>query len=331
LPGPGGDPGFGVRPNNRRNLRSERVLRRSQPSKRAPSTTAKSTTANQVLDVLGLGPNGMNYILPGTHIMTQSLGGAAVVNFGLQLVGWAFASALKTEKFYDLFGSLAFASTAAMTFASSSHHPRQTMVTSMVCAWTIRLGVFLVRRVLRDGGDSRFDEVKHDPATYFVYWMMQGAWVFVTALPCYLINGVASQRALHAGDYVSLIVWFLGIATETVADVQKQIFKRDPANRGRFIDSGLWSLSRHPNYFGEIVTWWGVCGVALSMNATQATSACSLLSPIFVTLLITKVSGVPLLEKSADERWGSEAGYQAYKRNTPCLIPKLPGTGNRAD
>jgi steroid 5-alpha reductase family enzyme len=188
-----------------------------------------------------------------------------------------------------------------------------------------------VRRVLRDGGDSRFDEVKHDPATYFVYWMMQGAWVFVTALPCYLINGVASQRALHAGDYVSLIVWFLGIATETVADVQKQIFKRDPANRGRFIDSGLWSLSRHPNYFGEIVTWWGVCGVALSMNATQATSACSLLSPIFVTLLITKVSGVPLLEKSADERWGSEAGYQAYKRNTPCLIPKLPGTGNRAD
>ena len=186
----------------------------------------------------------------------------------------------------------------------------------MVCAWTIRLGVFLVRRVLRDGGDSRFDEVKHDPATYFVYWMMQGAWVFVTALPCYLINGVASQRALHAGDYVSLIVWFLGIATETVADVQNRFSRETRRTEGRFIDSGLWSLSRHPNYFGEIVTWWGVCGVALSMNATPATSACSLLSPIFVTLLITKVSGVPLLEKSAGRAVGLRGGVPGVQAET---------------
>lgn len=257
--------------------------------------------------------------------MIQSLCGALIVNFGIQLVGWAFASLLKTEKFYDLFGSLAFSSTAALSFASSAYHPRQIMVTSMVCAWTIRLGLFLLRRVLRDGGDSRFDEVKHKPMSFLLYWLIQGVWVFVTALPCYLINGTMDQRTLHAGDYVSLGIWFLGVVAETTADFQKQNFKSDPSNRGRYIQTGLWSLSRHPNYFGEIVSWWGVCGLALSMNANPATSVCSLISPIFVTLLITKVSGVPILEKSADERWGSEREYLVYKKETPCLIPKLPG------
>jgi steroid 5-alpha reductase family enzyme len=271
----------------------------------------------------------MNAILPGTPLMAQSLGGAFVVDMGIQLVGWALAATLKTEKFYDLFGSIAFASTAAMTFGASSRAPRQALVTGMVCAWTARLGAFLLRRVLRDGGDSRFDEVKTKPGMFLVYWTMQGIWVWVTALPCFLVNGLTHQSGLHWGDYVALAVWLAGMLTETTADLQKSAFKSDPANKGRFIDSGLWSLSRHPNYFGEIVAWFGVAGVALSANATPGVSVAAMCSPLFVTLLLTKVSGIPILEKSADERWGNEANYQEYKRNTPCLVPKLPGGAKR--
>ena len=98
--------------------------------------------------------------------------------------------------------------------------------------------------------------------------------------------------------------------TETVADWQKRRFKSDPANAGRFIDVGLWSLSRHPNYFGEIVTWFGAAGVALAANVSPAVSCAAMCSPVFVTFLLTQMSGVPILEKSADERWGNEAKYQ---------------------
>ena len=139
----------------------------------------------------------MDSIIPGAPLMAQSLGGAAVIDFGIQLVGWAFAAALKTEKFYDLCGSLAFASTAAMTYASSARLPRQGLITGLVCAWTARLGAFLVRRVFRDGGDSRFDEVKHQPGMFLVYWMLQGACVGHRAavLPGQR-RGVAERAAL---------------------------------------------------------------------------------------------------------------------------------------
>ena len=245
----------------------------------------------------------MNALIPNQPLMAQSLGGAFVLDMAIQLVGWAAAATLQTEKFYDLFGSLAFACTAITSLVSSPQAPRQALITGMVCAWTARLGAFLARRVLRDGGDSRFDEVKRRPGMFLVYWLMQGAWVWVTALPCFLINGLTSQSGLHAGDYVSLALWLFGIAFETAADVQKSAFKADPANRGRFIDVGLWSVSRHPNYFGEILVWLGVCGVALSANASVGVSVAALASPAFVTLLLTKVSGIPILEKSADERW----------------------------
>ena len=298
---------------------------RSSFAARGPSQGSVPGTANNrsLLDILGLGPRGMDSIIPGAPLMAQSLGGAAVIDFGIQLVGWAFAAALKTEKFYDLCGSLAFASTAAMTYASSARLPRQGLITGLVCTWTARLGAFLVRRVFRDGGDSRFDEVKHRPGMFLVYWMLQGAWVWVTALPCFLVNGVASQSALHWGDYASMALWIVGFITESAADYQKSAFKSDPRNKGRFIDTGLWSVSRHPNYFGEILMWCGVAGVAVSMNASPGVSVAACASPLFVTFLLTQMSGIPILEKMADERWGNEAAYQEYKRNTPCLVPRL--------
>ena len=268
----------------------------------------------------------LSQVFPGAPLMTQSLLGAFVLDMGIQLVGWAFAAANQTEKFYDLFGSLAFASTAALTFTNSPGLPRQGLITAMVCSWTARLGLFLFKRVMRDGGDSRFDEVKKQPGMFLVYWTMQGIWVWVTALPMFLVNGTSAQSPLFWGDYASLALWLVGLATEATADYQKFKFKADPANKGRFINTGLWSLSRHPNYFGEMLMWWGVAGVAVSMNASPGVSVAALASPLFVTFLLTKVSGVPLLEKMADERWGNEKAYQTYKKNTPCIVPRLPGS-----
>ena len=306
-----------------RHGRNQNPLGTRGDARATSSTTPSGANDRSLLDILGLGPRGMDVIIPGAPLMAQSLGGAAVIDFGIQLVGWAFAAALKTEKFYDLCGSLAFASTAAMTYASSARLPRQGLITGLVCTWTARLGMFLVRRVFRDGGDSRFDEVKNQPGTFLVYWMLQGAWVWVTALPCFLVNGVASQSALHWGDYVSMALWIVGFITESTADFQKSAFMSDAKNKGRFIDTGLWSVSRHPNYFGEILMWCGVAGVAVSMNASPGISVASCASPLFVTFLLTQMSGIPILEKMADERWGNETAYQEYKRNTPCLIPRL--------
>jgi steroid 5-alpha reductase family enzyme len=120
-----------------------------------------------------------------------------------------------------------------------------------------------------------------------------------------------------------MALWIVGFITESTADFQKSAFKSDAKNKGRFIDTGLWSVSRHPNYFGEILMWCGVAGVAVSMNASPGISVASCASPLFVTFLLTQMSGIPILEKMADERWGNETAYQEYKRNTPCLIPRL--------
>jgi steroid 5-alpha reductase family enzyme len=253
---------------------------------------------------------------------------AAAIDFGIQFVGWAVASKLKTEKFYDVLGSAAFASTAAVTLASSAMLPRQKLVSALAMTWTARLGVFLGLRAHRDGGDSRFDGVKENPGVFAVYWFLQGVWVWVTSLPVYLLNGSPGQvPSLNAGDWTFAALWAFGFVFEVTADIQKYVFKSNLANKGKFIQRGLWSVSRHPNYFGEIVMWCAMAGLAVnglgSSTPIRAIGACT--SPLFVTYLLTKMSGIPILEKMGNDRWGKDEAYQKYKKTTPVLIPKLFG------
>ena len=192
----------------------------------------------------------------------------------------------------------------------------------MVVVWAVRLGSYLVLRIRKAGADSRFDAIKPSFPRFLSTWTLQGLWVTLTLAAALAAITTTERVSLGTVTAIGIVVWVVGIGLEATADAQKSRFRADPANKGRFIQSGLWSWSRHPNYFGEIVLWVGVAIVALPV--LRGWQWVTLISPVFVFLLLTRVSGVPLLEKSADERWGSEPEYQAYKARTSVLTPRPP-------
>jgi steroid 5-alpha reductase family enzyme len=187
------------------------------------------------------------------------------------------------------------------------------------------LGSFLFVRILQDGGDGRFDDIKPRFARFLATWTLQGLWVFLTL--CAALAAITSRYAVPVGWIAALgaAVWICGFAMEVIADRQKREFRKNRAateGGAEFITTGLWAWSRHPNYFGEIVLWIGIAIIAApALNGWQWVT---MISPVFVTLLLTKVSGVPLLEARADAKWAGDADYEAYKRNTPVLIPRPP-------
>jgi steroid 5-alpha reductase family enzyme len=228
----------------------------------------------------------------------------------------------QTEKFYDLTGALTYISiTVFLVLASPGVDARGLVLAVMVVLWAVRLGSFLFLRISKHGKDDRFDELKPDFARFLNTWTIQGLWVVLTAALAWVAITSDRKVGLDWFFWVGLLVWAAGITLETVADVQKARFKAHPANKGRFINTGLWSKSRHPNYFGEITLWVGVAIIALPV--LQAWQWAALVSPVFVALLLIKGSGVPPLEAKADKKWGSQADYEAYKKNTPVLVPKL--------
>lgn len=253
----------------------------------------------------------------------MGLFGWLLVDVAFNLGGWAVGTLFKTEKYYDLVGSFSFLTlTAGSLFIAGAGAPRKILVSCMVGVWALRLGSYLVARVHKVGKDSRFDEVKNQPGTFLVYWMMQAVWVWVTLTPVLIINTAAAATPLRWMDGFGVALWVVGLGFEAVADAQKDAWRGRPENKGRFITEGLWSISRHPNYFGEMLLW---CGVFLTCvgGFTKGVHYASIASPISVMLLLRFVSGVPILERQADARWGGQADYEHYKATTPILVPKL--------
>lgn len=233
------------------------------------------------------------------------------------------SSRAQTERFYDLTGSVTYLTvTFVAVLASGDLDARAVIVAAMVGVWAIRLGTFLFRRIQRDGRDGRFDEIKTDLLRFLMAWTVQGLWVLFTAGAALAIITSIERPPLSWVGALGIAVWVTGFTIEVVADRQKSVFKQDPANEGRFITSGLWAWSRHPNYFGEITLWTGIAVMALPLLSGWRWVV--LISPVFVTVLLTKVSGLPMLEARADERWGDEPAYQDYKRSTPVLVPRPP-------
>lgn len=242
------------------------------------------------------------------------------LSFVIQWVAFIPAFLLKTERFYDLVGSFTFITVAVVAVAlAPAGDARSYVLLAMVVIWAVRLGSFLVRRVRRAGSDARFDDIKPSFIRFFTTWTLQGLWVTLTLGASLAAMTTDAPKALDPPALTGIALWAAGLAVEVTADVQKSRFRADPANRGTFIRSGLWARSRHPNYFGEIVLWVGVALVAVPV--LHGWQLVTLISPVFVFLLITRVSGVPLLEKKADERWGGRADYEDYKARTPVLLP----------
>lgn len=242
------------------------------------------------------------------------------------LINWLVfipSNAAKTERFYDLTGSITYVTvTLVAVLLSADLDARALIVAGMVIIWAARLGTFLFRRIRREGKDGRFDEIKTNSLRFFMTWTIQGLWVLLTAGAALAIITTMERRDLGWVAYAGIVVWLMGFTIEVVADRQKSQFKKDPANEGEFISTGLWAWSRHPNYFGEITLWTGIAIIAIPI--LSGWQWVTLISPVFVMLLLTKVSGIPMLEKRADERWGAEESYQEYKGRTPVLLPRPP-------
>jgi steroid 5-alpha reductase family enzyme len=248
---------------------------------------------------------------------------AVGVIFVIQWIGFIAAYVLQTEKFYDLTGSITYISVTIMAVVlSPKADGRSILLLALVSIWAGRLGTFLFRRIQKAGKDARFDEIKPSFMRFLNTWTLQGLWVTFTLAAALAAITTTTRKGLGVFALIGFLVWAFGFAIEATADAQKSRFRADPENKGKFIHTGLWAWSRHPNYFGEIVLWIGVAIIALPI--LRGWQWVTLISPVFVTLLLTRISGVPILEKRADEKWGGQEDYEAYKERTPVLIPQPP-------
>ena len=250
----------------------------------------------------------------------------AVICVGMQWVAWIPASIGKTERFYDLTGGLTYITIVGFSlWAGSRSEPissRELIVSLLVVIWSLRLSSFLYLRIHRTGKDGRFDKLKTSSIRFLVPWTIQGLWVFLTMIVVIVINTQAdSAPALGIWDGIGLSIWILGFSIEVIADNQKTVFNSEPNNQGKWIDCGLWSYSRHPNYLGEVLLWIGIAFFGVS--CFTGLEKIAWISPLFIYLLLTRISGTPILDRRALEKWGDDSEYQIYRKNTPLLFPRF--------
>ena len=263
-----------------------------------------------------------------TTISFAKLSGSEVVMkaaWYVLIIHWiAFIPALlfKTEKFYDLTGSICYAFSAIFVYIQTYgiSFSLSLFISLAVLIWTLRLGGFLLIRVLDAGEDKRFRTIKTNPTQFFMTFNLSALWVVICSL-CALTavsNGVFEVSPIF---YLGLLVFMMGFLIEVIADNQKTSFRSVPENRNNFITTGLWSVSRHPNYFGEVTLWAGIA--IMSVSYLQGIQYWTLISPIFSFVLIYFVSGVRMLEARANVKWGENLEYQAYVKKTPIFFPKI--------
>jgi steroid 5-alpha reductase family enzyme len=251
---------------------------------------------------------------------------AIIVSFVVALIVngafFAFAATRKTDVVTDLSYSLTFALLALVLPFTGAGEPSQLVASLLVLLWAVRLGAYLFRRILRTKVDHRFDEMRDEPLRFARFWLLQAVAVAVIMLPVSYLLDQSDPPGLGAWAIAGAIVWLAGLLIEAVADAQKSAFRGRDENRGRFIESGLWRYSRHPNYFGEMLVWWGIFVYAVPFLDGAAFAVVA--GPAFITMLLLFVSGIPLLERSADEKYGDDPAYREYKRRTSILVPLPP-------
>jgi len=242
------------------------------------------------------------------------------VGFLLHWLMFIPAIIYQTERYFDLTGSISYLSVVLFGIMNNPEQDiRGILLCSLIIIWAIRLGSFLFSRVIKDGKDNRFTIMKTKFWWFLMTWTMGGLWVFITTAAA--LAAITSDIKLPVGiiAYTGLTIWVIGFLIEIVADKQKTNFRAKEENKHKFISSGLWKFSRHPNYFGEIILWFGIALIALPVLSNW--QLVTLISPIFVYVLLTKVSGINLLEGRANKKWGNDPEYLDYKNSTPVLFP----------
>lgn len=250
-----------------------------------------------------------------------------LLSLSVNAVFFIVAALLHTDVFTDITYSLSFVVlTLTLLVSSPGLSLVQISTAGAVLVWGVRLGAYLFNRILHIKVDHRFDDKRDNFIKFGAFWLLQAITVWVVMLPVY---GIVARQPAPAVPVplivLGLAIFAIGLVIESVADVQKYRFKLSPEGAKTFMASGIWKYSRHPNYFGEILVWWGIALPGLVLWSGFAWLY--FLGPVFITCLLLFVSGIPLLEKSADKKWGADPAYGEYKRRTSILVPLPPRKG----
>ena len=250
---------------------------------------------------------------------------AVLLAYVIHWIAYIPAYMFQTEKFYDLTGSVTYLSVVWFVFLSTyksiSLNFGNLILVLLISIWTIRLGLFLFMRIHKAGEDKRFRTIKTSASQFFMTFTLSGLWVTLCSMCALVAISSPEGLVMNALTYVGIILFIIGFGIEIVADNQKTAFRSIEANKDSFITSGLWSKSRHPNYFGEVLLWFAIA--VISYSSLEGLQLITLISPVFTYILLVYVSGVRMLEDMNDKKWADDEQYKSYKKNTPMLFPKL--------
>jgi len=246
-----------------------------------------------------------------------------LIIFGIQVLFFIFAAAFKTDKVTDLAYGLTFVIIAwFLLIRNGMFDLTRILLVLMVTIWGVRLAGYLFYRILKTGKDKRFDGIRENFWKFAGFWTAQTIVIFVVMLSSIIFLEQANVEWQILSS-IGLCIWLIGFITETIADQQKFSFRNNPKNKDKWIGTGLWYYSRHPNYFGEILCWVGI--FIYTIPVLTGIEWLGIISPISITATLLFFSGIPTVEKKDDERYGKNKEYRKYKKTTSVLIPWFKG------